>query len=91
MTSPSRTPGRALTALLKSRGDPTGVAMARKLKVTPMTVYRWRNSEDMALSRVMQLANYFNLTVDQFLSWEEGNESGNSNLESYVEETDHGA
>lgn len=65
--------------------------MARKLKVTPMTVYRWRNSEDMALSRVMQLANYFNLTVDQFLSWEEGNESGNSNLESYVEETDHGA
>lgn len=75
MTSPSRTPGEALSALLESCGDPTGTAMARKLKVTPMTIYRWRNSEDMALSRIMQLADYFNLTIDQFLSWEEGNES----------------
>lgn len=90
MTYPSKSPGEALSALLESCGDPTGTAMARKLKVTPMTVYRWRNSDDMALSRIMQLADYFNLTVDQFLSWEEGNESRDSDIEPLVEEADHG-
>ena len=90
MTYPSKTPGEALSALLESCGDPTGTAMARKLKVTPMTIYRWRNSDDMALSRISQLADYFDLSIDQFLSWEEGNESDNSDLESSVQEADHG-
>lgn len=90
MTSPSRTPGRALTALLYSCGDPLGTVMAKKLQVTPMTIYRWKNSEDMALSRLTQLADYFGYTIDEFLNWEEGNESVNSDLESPVEEADHG-
>lgn len=75
MTYPSRTPGRALTALLESCGDPLGTVMAKKLQVTPMTIYRWKNSEDMSLSRLTQLADYFGYTIDEFLNWEEDDES----------------
>lgn len=88
---PSETPGRALTALLESCGDPTGTAMAKKLQVTPMTIYRWKNSDDMALSRVQQIAHYFNLTVDEFLTWEENHESDNSDIEPLVEGSNHSA
>jgi transcriptional regulator with XRE-family HTH domain len=49
--------------------------MAKKLQVTPMTIYRWKNSEDMALSRLTQLADYFGYTIDEFLNWEEDDES----------------
>lgn len=75
MTYPSKTPGEALTALLDSCGDPLGTVMAKKLQVTPMTIYRWKNSEDMALSRLTQLADYFGYTIDEFLNWEEDDES----------------
>ena len=75
MTYPSKTPGEALTALLTARGDPLGAALAKELEVSSMTVYRWRNSEDMSLSRLSQLADYFDCTIDEFLSWEEGHES----------------
>lgn len=75
MTYPSKTPGAALTALLDSCGDPLGTVMAKKLQVTPMTIYRWKNSEDMALSRLTQLADYFGYTIDEFLNWEEDDES----------------
>jgi len=75
VTYPSRTPGRALTALLESCGDPLGTVMAKKLQVTPMTIYRWKNSEDMSLSRLTQLADYFGYTIDEFLNWEEDDES----------------
>lgn len=74
MTSPSKTPGRALTALLESCGDPLGTVMAKKLQVTPMTIYRWKNSEDMSLSRLTQLADYFGYSIDEFLNWEEDDE-----------------
>lgn len=79
MTSPSKTPGRALTALLESCGDPLGTVMAKKLQVTPMTIYRWKNSEDMSLSRVTQLADYFGYSIDEFLNWEEGDEPEETN------------
>jgi len=74
VTSPSRTPGRALTALLTSCGDPLGTVMAKKLKVTPMTIYRWKKSDDMSLSRLTQLADYFGYSIDEFLNWEENDE-----------------
>jgi len=48
--------------------------MAKKLQVTPMTIYRWKNSEDMSLSRVTQLADYFGYSIDEFLNWEEDDE-----------------
>ena len=79
MTSPSRTPGRALTALLESCGDPLGTVMAKKLQVTPMTIYRWKNSEDMSLSRLTQLADYFGYSIDEFLNWEEDDEPEETN------------
>jgi hypothetical protein len=55
-----------------------------------MTIYRWKNSDDMALSRVQQIARYFNLTVDEFLTWEENHESDNSDIEPLVEGSNHG-
>jgi len=75
MTYPSKTPGKALTALLKARGDPLGDALAKELKVSSMTVYRWRKSKDMPLSRLTQLADYFGYGIEDFLNWEEDDES----------------
>lgn len=90
MTCHSKKPGEALTSLLKSRRDPQGIAMANELGVALMTVYRWKKSSDMTLSRIERIASYFGLTICQFLSWEEKNESDNSDIESPIEATDNG-
>ena len=78
-------PGFSLTVLLDLCGDPSGTAMAKKLEVTPMTVYRWKNSDDMSLTRAIKLADYFGLSLHDFLTWESKNESDNSNLKPLVE------
>lgn len=83
-------PGGSLTALLDMCGDSSGIIMAKKLKVTPMTVYRWKNSDDMSLTRAIRLADYFGLSLHDFLTWESNNESDNSDIKSFVEVASHG-
>jgi len=70
MISPSD-PGKQLGKVLSSCGDPLGEVMAKKLHVTPMTVYRWKNSKDLKVSRLIQICNYFGMSIDEFLDWEE--------------------
>ena len=70
-TFPSKSPGKALTAILDSCGDSLGVAMAQSLGVTTMTIYRWKRSKDMALSRVEEIAAYHGMSIEEFLNWGE--------------------
>lgn len=70
-TFPSKRPGRALKAILISCGDPLGEQMAESLGVTTMTIYRWKKSKDMALSRVEEIANYHGMSIEEFLTWGE--------------------
>lgn len=89
MTFPSKTTGEILTALLKSRGDPFGAAMAESLGVTSMTVYRWKNSKDMKLLRLTQIADYFGYTIYEFLNWEQSNEPDASDTEPSIKGPDY--
>ena len=70
-TYPSKQPGKALTAILASCGDRLGEKMAESLGVTTMTVYRWKKSKDMSLSRVEEIATYHGMSIDEFLTWGE--------------------
>jgi hypothetical protein len=70
-TFPSKRPGEALKAILISCGDPLGEQMAKSLGVTTMTIYRWKKSKDMALSRVEEIANYHGMSIEEFLTWGE--------------------
>lgn len=63
--------GEQITALLESRGDPYGHVMAKEMGVTPMTIHRWKKAEDMKLSRMIDVCEYFGLTFEEFLAWEE--------------------
>tara|TARA_X000001382_G_scaffold123690_1_gene107685 strand:+ start:340 stop:558 length:219 start_codon:yes stop_codon:yes gene_type:complete len=63
--------GGQLTELLKSCGDPAGQVMAEKMGVTPMTIHRWKKSDDMRLGRIVEIAEYFGMDLEEFLSWEE--------------------
>lgn len=67
--------GDKITGLLESCGDPHGFVMAKELGVTPMTVHRWKKADDMKLSRIVDVCDYFGLSFEEFLSWEEDNES----------------
>ena len=42
--------------------------MAVDLKTTKQQVWRWRNAEDMKLSKIEELAEYFKMTLNQFLT-----------------------
>lgn len=70
MTSPFNV-GEQLTKLLQSCGDPCGHVMAKKMGVTPMTIHRWKKSPDMKLGRIVDIAEYFGMTFEEFLDWEE--------------------
>ena len=63
--------GEQITALLESCGDPHGHVMAKDMGVTPMTIHRWKKAEDMKLSRLIDVCEYFGLTFEVFLAWEE--------------------
>lgn len=70
MTSPFNV-GEQLAKLLKSCGDPHGFVMAKEMGVTSMTIYRWKKSPDMKLGRIVDIAEYFGMTFEEFLDWEE--------------------
>ena len=40
--------------------------LAKEFGVTPVQVCRWRHKDDMKFSRVVQLANRLNLSLDEF-------------------------
>ena len=63
--------GEQITALLESCGDPHGHVMAKEMGVTPMTIHRWKKAKDMKLSRMIDVCEYFGLTFEEFLAWEE--------------------
>ena len=41
--------------------------MAKDFEVSEMTIQRWRNSEDATLTRIVDLAEYFNHDFESFL------------------------
>jgi len=44
----------------------SNIQLAQEMSVTPVQVARWRSSEDLRFSRVVQLAHHFNLSIDKF-------------------------
>ena len=42
--------------------------MAADFKTTKQQIWRWRNAEDMKLSQIEKLAEYFKMSLDQFLT-----------------------
>lgn len=46
----------------------TNRKLAEQLGVTPVQVARWRSRRDMKLSRVVELANFFEISIDDFLN-----------------------
>ena len=71
MTTSRFNVGEQLTELLKSCGDPHGFIMAKEMGVTSMTIHRWKKSPDMKLGRIVDIAEYFGMTFEEFLDWEE--------------------
>lgn len=59
--------GRSLRRIQFEHGV-TNRAIATVMGVNPVQVVRWRNSEDMKLSRVTELARFFRLSLDEFIS-----------------------
>ena len=41
--------------------------MAKDFEVSEMTIQRWRNSEDATLTKIVDLAEYFNHDFESFL------------------------
>lgn len=41
--------------------------IAKDFNVAKQQVYRWRNAEDMAVSKASMFAEYFNMSVGEFL------------------------
>lgn len=41
--------------------------MAEDFEVSLMTIQRWRNSEDATLTKIVDLAEYFNYDFESFL------------------------
>ena len=60
--------GASLRFLLKDRVV-AGIDLAKALGVPPQTVSRWRNYRDMRVSDCRRLADYFGLTIDEFLAY----------------------
>jgi len=60
--------GASLRALQKDRVI-ANVDIARALGVHALTISRWRNYTDLQASYCQKLADFFGLTVDEFLSY----------------------
>ena len=59
--------GKCVRVAQEMRGVSTK-QMAADLKTTKQQVWRWRNAEDMKLSKIEELAEYFDITLYQFLT-----------------------
>lgn len=47
--------------------DVKNIDLADKFGVKPQQVIRWRNSEDMPIHRVQDFANYFEMSLFEFI------------------------
>lgn len=47
--------------------DVKNIDLASKFGVKPQQVIRWRNSSDMSLHKVQELAQYFEMSLNEFL------------------------
>ena len=61
--------GRSLRALQADR-DVRNVDLQRAFKVAAPEVSRWRTMKDARLSLVKMWANYFGVTIDQFITYQ---------------------
>jgi len=66
--------GLALQKAQKS-SDISSNDLAKELGVSYMQIYRWQRSEDLKLSRVVELATHFQMPIEQFLKLGEQHES----------------
>lgn len=57
-------------SLRKAQADRrvTNKALAQTIGVSHIQIAKWRSKEDMRFSRVAQLADHFNMTLDEFVS-----------------------
>lgn len=60
--------GASLRILQKDRVV-AGIDLARALEVHVATISRWRSYRDMRVSDCKRLADYFGLTIDEFLTY----------------------
>lgn len=44
----------------------SNIELAKSFGVSPVQVARWRSAEDLKFSRVVQLANFFDVSLDDF-------------------------
>lgn len=51
--------------------DVKNIDLARHFDVKPQQVIRWRNSEDMNLHRIQNIAKYFEMNLIDFLGLED--------------------
>ena len=66
--------GLALQKAQKSSGISSN-DLAKELGVSYMQIYRWQRSDDLKLSRVVELATHFQMPIEQFLRLGEQHES----------------
>lgn len=59
--------GRCVRVAQEVRGI-SSKKMAADFKTTKQQIWRWRNADDMKLSKIEELAEYFNMTLYQFLT-----------------------
>jgi len=65
--------GLALQKAQKS-SDISSNDLAKALAVSYMQIYRWQRSEDLKLSRVVELATHFQMPVEAFIKLGEQHE-----------------
>ena len=51
----------------KALKDIRNIDLASKFGVKPQQVIQWRNSSDMSLHKVQELAQYFEMSLNEFL------------------------
>ena len=47
--------------------DVKNIEMAARFNVKPQQVIRWRNTEDMSIHRVQEFADYFEMSLSDFI------------------------
>lgn len=52
---------------LQRYNDVNCIQLAKDLKTSPQQVSRWRQMEDMKISQIKQLADYFKVSVEEFV------------------------
>lgn len=52
---------------LQRLSDVNCTQLAKDLKTSPQQVSRWRQMEDMKISQIKQLADYFKVSVEEFI------------------------